>query len=668
MKRVTLLVRRRTVGRFVGWLQRQGLVHLEDAHARTGEGNGFKRLTSATEDVDARLRELETVLGVFDTFAPLKRGFVQSFVPMPMRISAAEMEGVVAEFDLGPLHGECVCIGEEHREHERAIAAAEAELEALEFFRQLPFELQQVRSLKRVQVWIGSLDLRSWANLQLDTGAAELMALQELFPLKRGVHVCAIALERDRDEAGRLLRRYGFSERAVPELEGDLAGGIGALRAELSERRDAVEALRARAVELSACRREVDILRGHYQACRARLQAFSSMAATKRIAMVCGYVRVADVDRFGAALTSDFPDVPPFYADPVPDDSVPVSITNGRLVKPMRFLIDMFGRPDYFSFDPTPFLSVGFLVFFGMCFGDVLYGLLLCGVAWYLSKKSEGYEGLHNFTMMFFYCGISTIVFGVLTGSWASDLWRPEYIGEGNPLLWIKERTALVDPLEKAVAMLLVSLGLGVVNQFWGIVMKGYGLIRRGDIVGAVLDAGLWLVALPGFLITVSPLFFPTPTGLYHIGLALFAVGGGGLVLTQGRKEKGLVAKAATGVVSLYGIVGTYGCVSFVGDMLSYSRLLALGLTTGIVGMSFNIIGGLFRSAPPWIGIPLFIVVVVGGHLFNFTVSILGAFVHPARLIFMEFFNRFYESGGVRFSPLSLDTELVLVESGAERH
>ena len=262
MKRVTLLVRRRTVGRFVEWLQRQGLVHLEDAHARTGEENGFKRLTAATEDVDARLRELETVLGVLDNFAPQKRGFAQSFVSMPMRIGAAEMEKVVAEFDLGPLHGECVRIGEEHREHEKAIAAAEAELDALEFFRQLPFELEQVRSLKRVQVWIGSLDLRSWENLRLDTGAAELMALQELFPLKRGVHVCAVALERDRDEAGRLLRRYGFSERAVPELEGDLAGRIETLRAELSERRDAVEALSERAVELAACRREVDILPG----------------------------------------------------------------------------------------------------------------------------------------------------------------------------------------------------------------------------------------------------------------------------------------------------------------------------------------------------------------------------------------------------------------------
>ncbi|MDP6438792.1 MAG: V-type ATP synthase subunit I, partial [Candidatus Brocadiia bacterium] len=124
---------------------------------------------------------------------------------------------------------------------------------------------------------------------------------------------------------------------------------------------------------------------------------------------------------------------------------------------------------------------------------------------------------------------------------------------------------------------------------------------------------------------------------------------------------------AATGLVSLYGIAGTYGCVSFVGDMLSYSRLLALGLTTGIVGMAFNVIGGLFRSAPPWVGIPLFIVVVVGGHLFNFTVSILGAFVHPARLIFLEFFSRFYEGGGLRFSPLSLDTERLLVETGSER-
>ena len=156
-------------------------------------------------------------------------------------------------------------------------------------------------------------------------------------------------------------------------------------------------------------------------------------------------------------------------------------------------------------------------------------------------------------------------------------------------------------------------------------------------------------------------LFFATPQALFRLALIVMLAVMVGLVLTQGRREEGIVAKGITGLVSIYGILGSYGCVSFVGDMLSYSRLLALGLTTSIVGMSFNIIGGLVRDLP-WVGIVLFVLVLVVGHLFNFAVGILGAFVHPARLIFLEFFSRFYEGGGVRFRPLSLNSERLIVE------
>jgi V/A-type H+-transporting ATPase subunit I len=121
-----------------------------------------------------------------------------------------------------------------------------------------------------------------------------------------------------------------------------------------------------------------------------------------------------------------------------------------------------------------------------------------------------------------------------------------------------------------------------------------------------------------------------------------------------------LAGKAITGLVSLYGIMGSYGCLSFLGDTLSYSRLLALGLTTTIIGMSFNIMAGLLKQVPV-VGIGLFVALLVLGHMFNFAVSIIGSFVHPARLIFLEFFSRFYESGGTKFTPLSADNERVLV-------
>jgi len=681
MQRVTILAPRRKAGLLIERVQKLGIIHLEDACGRlqtkgrgaasTGNSSGGDKAAAAaaalsspalsSETVDAKVRQLEAILHVFDTFAPVKKAFVQGLVSTPTRVKRREMELVVEQFEQESLYFESMHALDELRDRERDIEAAEAEIAALELFRVLPFDPGDLLSLRLAHAWLGSLPRRAWDKLRSDEQAAALLALQKLSEDKRSVRICAVALAADREEGARILRQHEFSEQAVPELNSPLEERIEHLRGEVRSWRDACESLKARMRDLSWFRREVEILFGHWQAERAKLDAHNRAAASRRIVVLCGYVRHADKPALDEALAGEFPGVSATYAEPTPEDAVPVSLTHSKLVKPIRCLVDMFGLPDYFSFDPTAYLSLSFLVFFGICFGDVIYGLMLCALAGYLARKARGYEGLHNFCMLFLYCGVSAIVFGVLGGAWASDLWRPEYLGEGNPLLWIKERTALIDPLEKAVVMLIVCLCIGIINQLYGIVLKGYGLLRRGDVLGAVFDAGLWLLMIPCFLIVVSPLFFATPQALFRLALMVMLVVMVGLVLTQGRKEKGIVAKGITGLVSIYGILGSYGCVSFIGDMLSYSRLLALGLTTSIVGMSFNIIGGLVRDLP-WVGIVLFVLVLIVGHLFNFAVGILGAFVHPARLIFLEFFSRFYEGGGVRFRPLSLSSETLIVE------
>ena len=150
------------------------------------------------------------------------------------------------------------------------------------------------------------------------------------------------------------------------------------------------------------------------------------------------------------------------------------------------------------------------------------------------------------------------------------------------------------------------------------------------------------------------------------VGYVLFAAGALGLILTQGRDAKGIGGKLFNGVMSLYGIVGSYGLTAFIGDTVSYSRLLALGLTTSIVGYSFNLMAGLLRDIP-YVGLVLFILVVVVGHVFNFTISVLGAFVHSMRLIFVEFFGRFYDGSGRAFKPLGFDSPTAMLKKTAHQ-
>jgi len=184
--------------------------------------------------------------------------------------------------------------------------------------------------------------------------------------------------------------------------------------------------------------------------------------------------------------------------------------------------------------------------------------------------------------------------------------------------------------------------------------------LKRGDKQEALFDGLLWLVILPGFVFLVAKMFAPVPQALFHLGLLLFVVGAIGLVLTQGRASEGLVSRLVTGVISLYGIVGTYGITAFIGDTMSYCRLLALALTTGIVALSFNMMADLLRPIP-YVGIFLFVFVLIVAHIFNFLISVLGAFVHSMRLIFVEFFGRFYATGGKPFEPLGFDSKAAIL-------
>jgi len=260
---------------------------------------------------------------------------------------------------------------------------------------------------------------------------------------------------------------------------------------------------------------------------------------------------------------------------------------------------------------------------------------------------------------------MSSILFGALTGSWFGDLYKPDYLGKDNFFLHLQEMFVVIDPMDKTIVALLCALGIGICNQFYGIILKMYGALRNRDFLGAFSDGVCWIVTLVGVLIMVGKMFTDIPAALFNTGFWLFIAGAVGLVLTQGRDFKSPLARLAGGLVSLYGIMGSYGITAFIGDTLSYCRLLALGLTTSIVAMSFNLMAGMLREVP-YVGFILFLIVLMVGHLFNFCISVLGAFVHSMRLIFVEFFGRFYEGGSRPFQPLGFDSPACIVKRSGE--
>jgi len=430
---------------------------------------------------------------------------------------------------------------------------------------------------------------------------------------------------------------------------------VQALEAELAGYEERIDAIGATIGELAENHRDqVTSVLAYWETRREVITSQERGLESKRMALVAGYVLAREAGDVTRKINGAFPETAVTLEDPSPrDEAVPVELRTSRLFAPAQFLTRMFGLPPYQAFDPSPFATFNFLLFFGFCFGDVIYGLGLIALALYIALRVKRERGCYHFFTLMALGGISATIVGVLTGAWAGDL--PLQIKKAFGIgVWndIREGLMLADPLAKPVIALLVALGVGILNQFYGIVLRIYREVRREDYAAAIFDGGLWFLVLPGLIMAVTALFSPpVPIAVAKVGLWIFLVGAAGLVLTQGRHEESLAGKIVVGVVSVYGILGTYGATGFIGDTLSYSRLLALGLTTTILGVSFNMLARL-ASGAPYVGAVIFVVIVAAAHVFNFLINILGGFVHSVRLIFVEFFGRFYESGGEKFHPL----------------
>ncbi|MBO1224162.1 MAG: hypothetical protein JYX80_07015 [Candidatus Scalindua sediminis] len=635
------------------------VLHVTDAFSKEYEEN-IKRIEVKTVKSEENLNKLNVIRSTFELFVKRKKDLFESFFLLPLQVRQPEFNNVLTTFDIDTLFIECKHINDEYHSLAEAISGIESELHKLSIFLGLPYSIEKLKIMERVEANIVLVSHTRLDELTNDHEASEILTWQVIRPTNKKTRLLIFYLKKERNEAAKLLEKYDIDKIALPDISGDVKEKIDSLKKELADLTYKQKQLKRRGLELSKHYNEVEIMLSYWENERDRARAEGNFVSSNRVLVVSGYVRKRDKDRLEEMLNKHFPEITSIYEDPNPEENVPVSITLNRFFKPVQLLINMFGLPNYFGFDPTPFLTLGFLLFFGICFGDVVYGTMLMGFSYYIMYKYKNYEGIRNFFKLFFYAGISTAIIGAMTGGWAGDIYNAKYLGENNLLLRLRNSLMIIDPLARPIIVLVFAIGLGIINQFYGISLRMYGELRKGRVGNAIFDGVLWLIFLPGIIIITIPIFAKVPGGIFNAGLYMVIGSAIGLVLTQGRNEKSWIGKIVIGFVSMYGILGTYGCTSFVSDILSYSRLLALGLTTSIIAMSINIIADIVKSISI-IGIGAFILVLIIGHTFNFLVCIISSFVHPARLIFLEFFGRFYQGAAIKFQSYGFSSKRIQV-------
>lgn len=506
---------------------------------------------------------------------------------------------------------------------ESEAAALRTQAESLNPWLKLDVPLEQLTVTETTRVHIGFLPEKLLPAFQ--EAAAKLLADVALYGDTQDGRAMVILVHQDAEsELKRLLKEYDFSEAVLPKRNGMASQVQQELVSEAQERETKIAQLKQETQETAQQKQQMELYYDQLSTTKERLAngGVETLSAFK----ITGWVRKDRAQQVKKVIESVTDAYELSFADPAEGEIPPTVLENNSLIRPYESVVELYSLPQAGSIDPDLVMAPFHFIFFGMMLSDAGYGLVLTILLFIALKKfkPEGFAG--RLAYVIFFGSISTIIWGAMFGGWFGLEWKP--------LMFV--------PMKEPLKMLALCFGLGVIHLVSGMLMKVYMLFREGDVMGAVCDQISWLIMFAGFF---AMALVDGPLGKY---LAL--LGAGIIILFGGRDKKGIVSRLMGGLLSLYNISG------YLSDLLSYSRIFALGLATGVIAMVINTVAQMLMEAGP-VGMVAAILVLFAGHYFNIIINVLGAFVHSSRLQYIEFFGKFYEAGGRAFLPLALRTK-----------
>lgn len=355
-------------------------------------------------------------------------------------------------------------------------------------------------------------------------------------------------------------------------------------------------------------------------------------AQTLQCTVLEGWVRSDKTEELEALVSSVSDAAYVTFEDPKEGDNVPTATKNNKFTEQYTAITNAFSVPSKTDTDPNPFMAPWYFLFYGMMIGDVGYGALIALLTMAFKKIKKPRGNTLRLINLFMYSSVTAVIFGVIYGS---------YFGESLlPPLW--------DTMQNTVMpSMILCIVCGALHLFTGMIVNGVRSIKAGHPADAICDQFSWIV-----LITGIGVMFLNMT----VGAALAIVGVLVILTTGGRKKKGF-GKVTGGLLALYGIA------NYLSDLLSYTRIFALALSSGIIAMVMNILAGMmFDIGIPVVNVIAGVLVLIFGHTLNIALGMLGAYVHTSRLQYIEFFGKFYEGGGTLFRPLSIDTKYTVIK------
>lgn len=612
-------------------IQNFGDVHISDLADREELLEGGLEYVSeptASTDVQQEITRLTHTIELLSKYDD-KLGSIESMKKGMKNYTFSEVMAKGAEVDVSKEMNDISKLNRHLEDLEIGISKLNTQLDELTPWKNLQLGKAELSNTRKIDFITGHVLSRQYKSLLEEAEEFTNTHIELISEMNKNSYILVITTKDERAELDKLLRKYSFftvnlQGEENPEVE------IIKLKDKIEEQNNEIAATKDKFKEYLYILDDLKLRYEYLNQVGEKYKSTENLLSTKTVNFIEGYIETEKSDAFMKALETNFPEsyhIEMEAADKE-DPNVPIVLKNNKFNSAFEMLTKMYALPGYNEIDPTPFLAPFYWLFFGMMIADVGYGIIMLVGTLIALKTFNLSDSMENNIRFFFYMSISTIIWGLIYGS---------FLGGFIPL------PALIDPATDYIELLAISVTFGAVHMFLGLGIKAYTLIRDGKPMDAVYDVLFWYMSLMGaiYMILAGVLNLPGA----DIGKYIMIAGMIGILLFGGREVKSPGGRFALGAYTLYGIS------SWLGDFVSYLRLMALGLAGSFIGVAVNMIVGTVAGSGI-VGVVFAAVIFIGGHIFNLALSALSAYVHTLRLTFVEFFGKFYDGGGKEFKKI----------------
>ena len=589
--------------------------------------------------IDERLYQLSNAISLIKKYDERKTR-LRDVIHGNENYTFDELAKKALSYDWKKVSSELNKIGTQYSQIKSEISKKYMRYDEIDLWERLDVNPKELKNLKKVNTFLGTVPIKLKGSFIDGISELDKTYYEELKIVKDEVYYLVIS-SIDESEKEKLAEVFRNSSFTVENLDIDAVPQDykNELQKEISELKKEKRRLKAQIKTYSEDLTDLQAVYEYMQNKKLRIVESEKLVQTENTILIKGWIPTEKVSEFEKVIKDEAGDN--YYltfTDADRDDAtVPIKLKNGKVASTFENLTGMYAYPRYNEIDPTPLFTPFYILFFGMMGADVGYGLVLLLATMFVLKVVNLSSQMRKSIKFFFYLSFSVIFWGLLYGS---------YFGATIPGMW-----RLVDPASQYNDLLIGSIVFGVVHIFVGLAIKAYMLIRDGKSLEAVYDVLFWYMALIGGMLFLIFKLMNLSAVVANVSMWVMIAGMAGIVLTGGREAKGVGAKLGGGLYSLYGIS------SYVGDFVSYSRLMALGLSGGFIASAINMIAGMIGGN--WFGMIFIPVILIVGHLFNMFLSFLGAYVHTSRLMYVEYFGKFYEGGGKPFKDFRTENKYI---------